>query len=162
MFNKIQTCLYTHGVLSAMVIFLIWIKYKGGGYISFTAIDHPHLFTIRLYIYMYTLIKLEYSLVHVHVYVCDMNNAVRIIKHFIHVSNVYYFKACDPGYSFSDPWIPHVLKVGHYTTGSQKRVFLHFHMCFGFTSIIYTRGKMHVLYIPDCSWDCCLIYNISS
>ena len=108
MFNNIQPCLYTHGVLSAMVIFLIWIKYKGGGYISFTAIDHPHLFTIRLYIYMYTLIKLEYSLVHV--YVCDMNNSVRIIKHFIHVSNVCYllFQSMwsRTVISFSDPRIP--------------------------------------------------------
>ena len=71
MLNKIPTCHYMPGVLSAMVIFLIWNKYKGGGYISFTAIDHPcHLFTIRFYIYMYTLIKSEYTLVHV--YVCDI------------------------------------------------------------------------------------------
>ena len=101
-----------------MVIFLIWIKYKSGGYISFTAIDHPYLFTIRLYIYMYTLIKLEYS--RLHVYVCDMNNSVRIIKHFIHVSNVCYllFQSIQCCNSFSDPWIPHVLKVGHHTTVS--------------------------------------------
>ena len=43
---------------------------------------------------MYTLIELEYSLVHV--YVCDMNNSVRIINILFRsaMSVIYYFKAC--------------------------------------------------------------------
>ena len=55
---------------------------------SFTAIVPMNFITPPYYIYIYTLLKLEYTLVHY--YVCDMLTSLMIKEHLIHVSNASY------------------------------------------------------------------------